>query len=99
VIDVWNLYDVKDKKIRAIITRVNSALERYNQEMGNLFPRGHPNLLHFIEKIEAESRRVWREMMLMWKGTISRPNYDDPFLPVLPDDYESFNTEKLGMCY
>ena len=93
MVDVWNLFG-QDGDIVALQNRTNNALEQYNQEVGKLVPCPHPTLLHFIEKIEDESRRIVRELDLIRRGLVNRPNYSEVNIPVLPPEYDDFQKEE-----
>ena len=93
MVDVWNLFgQVGD--IVALQNHANNALERYNQEVGKLVPCPHPTLLHFIKKIEEESRRIVRELDLIRRGLVNCHNYSEVNIPVLPPEYDDFQKEE-----
>ena len=97
-VDVWNLHDPTDEHLVQLLTRVNNALERYNREMGKIFPHGGPNLLQFIQAMEEEARRLFRDVGFMFKGLIKRPDYSKPFIPELPKEYSDFREKMTGQA-
>ncbi|KAF1743243.1 hypothetical protein MXB_5572 [Myxobolus squamalis] len=66
------------KSIYPINQKTNNALERYNRH------------IHFLAVIKEESRYFSLCLNNIRKGSEPCLKYNDPFMPIIPDDYENF---------
>lgn len=98
MINTWSIYGADGEK-KKWQNRKNNALESYNRQFPKtkIFDRDHPNLLHFIEKLEEETRRLvnWLDDIRNGRSQ-GRPTYDAVSFPDLPPDYDDFDPDSVG---
>ena len=98
ILDNWNLAEAYGN-YKEIINRTNNGLERYNRHYNELFAKGQPSLIEFIQTLEEESCYQAARLEAIRKNKKAPPTYQGVTIPEIPDGYkDSKRGKKRKAC-
>jgi len=73
-----------------VINRTNNALKRFNRKLGDAFSRAHPNMVQFVQGINAISLEYVALLEDIRRGRVIPDAHQDVNVFQIPEEYNLF---------